>query len=180
MAPVAASEIAPLLLPDTGLTVSHDASSVMPQDVFEVIPNVPVLPLADPIETFDGLTDRVKEAPPWVTVTVLLETPVPATVTVALRLVVPVLALVAASEISPSLLPATGLTVSHDASSVIPQYVFDVIPNVPVLPLADPIETLDGATDRVAVTAAFIMQISKLVVAGGVVLPEELYSYTLI
>jgi hypothetical protein len=156
LALVAVTVIVPELLPATGLTVSQDASSVIPQFVFEVIPKVPVLPFADPIDTLVGLTSRVKAAPVWVTITVLLETPVPAIVTVALRLEEPVLALVAVTVIVPELLPATGLTVSQDASSVIPQLVFEVIPKVPGLPFVDPIDKLVGLTSKVKAAPVWV------------------------
>lgn len=91
----------------------------------------------------------VHSVPLWVTVTVLLETPVPVIVTVALRLAEPVLELDAVNVIVPSLLPATGLAVNQDTSSEILQLVFEVILKIPVLPFADPIITLDGLTARV-------------------------------
>ena len=89
----------------------------------------------------------------WVTVTVLLVTPVPATVTVADLGLAPVFAEVAVQVIVPLFVPVVGDTVSQLPSSVILQEVFDVILNVPDDPDAEPNETLVGDTLRYVVGA---------------------------
>ena len=89
----------------------------------------------------------------WVTVTVLLVTPVPETVTVAVLGLVPVFAEVAVQVIVPLFVPVVGDTVSQLPSSVILQEVFDVILNVPDDPDAEPNETLVGDTLRYVVGA---------------------------
>ena len=83
---------------------------------------------------------------PWVTVTVLVVTPVPETVTVADLGLAPVFADVAVQVIVPLFVPVVGDTVSQLPSSVIFQEVFDVILNVPDDPDAEPNETLVGDT----------------------------------
>ena len=107
------------LEPLVGDTVSQDWSSVMLQEIFDVILNVPLDPEAEPIETVAGDAVRLAADPAWVTVTVWFETPEPVTVTIADRAVVPGFAELAVTVIVALLEPLVGDTVSQDRKSVV-------------------------------------------------------------
>jgi hypothetical protein len=88
------------------------------------------------VEPYTSVLPNVFEVvdPSWITVTVLLVTPVPATVTVADLELDPVFAEVAVQVIVPLFVPDIGDTVSQLPSSVILQVVFDVMLKVPFDP----------------------------------------------
>ena len=69
-AELAVTVIVALFEPLVGDTVSQDWSSVMLQEIFDVILNVPLDPEAEPIETVAGDAVRLAADPAWVTVTV--------------------------------------------------------------------------------------------------------------
>ena len=70
LAELAVTVIVALFEPLVGDTVSHDWSSVMLQEIFDVILNVPLDPDAEPIDTVPGDALRLAADPAWVTVTV--------------------------------------------------------------------------------------------------------------
>ena len=117
----------PLLL--DGLTVSHDASSLTLQLIFDEIENV-VLPDVYETTRLSGLIVNTGVGA-CVTFTVPVNPP-PVTVIVPTLSLVVVFSVYAAENV-PLLLPLIGLIVSHEASSLMLQFIFDVIVNV-VLP----------------------------------------------
>jgi hypothetical protein len=141
----------PLLEPEEGDTVSQSALSVIVQDVFEVISNVPLDPETGANETVAGDIERIM-VPVWVMVTVWSVAPEAETVTVAIRSAAFILTELAVTVIVKLPEPEAEETVSQSALSVIVQDVFEVIINVPFDPDAAANKTIAGDTESATPT----------------------------
>jgi len=141
----------PSPVPLAGITVSHVASSITLQIVFEVTAILPVVPDPDPTVRLVDKTVKVGVAPDWVTVTSTELTPEAEKVTVALLGVIEVLALLVVTVTDPFPVPLAGAIVSHAASSFTRQLVFEVTAILPFVPDPDPTVWLVGNIDKVGV-----------------------------